>query len=756
MTNIAAAEIAARLGLEAGQVEKALALLDAGCSLAFIARYRKEQTGSLGEGRLRDVLDTRRRMQQLQARKQVVIDEIAQRDSVPEGVARAIRDSDDLAVVEDLAHALRPIRNSAGAKATERGLGPLSQAILQDAVEPPLEGAAADYVDHDHDVHTPDDALAGAMHIIAEAYSVTPAVREEARRAVRNEGVLTCSRGSVPEDRVKEFRDYFAYTESIRDVPPHRVLAVNRGERKKALKATIDVPLEPLLQRCAARVIAGGHRHEAFLRSCLSDAVKRLVLPAVIREVRREMTLAAEDHAMDVFANNVRGILMTPPVTGRRIMAIDPGFRTGCKVAVIDAAGELVRETIVYAHEPQCRWAEAKAALTSVIRDCGVQAIAIGNGTGCHETERLISEIIIEGGLDVEYALVSEAGASAYAASDLAAEEFPRLDPALRATVSVARRLRDPLSEFVKVDPRIIGVGLYQHDIDQQRLKARLDIVVEACINTVGVDVNAASAALLERVSGLSRETAARIIAYRRQAGPLTSREQLLAIEGIDDHVFQQCAGFLFVDGPNPLDRTRIHPERYALAEALVGRFGCSLEDLRSDDGLPGLRQKLEGLSLEALSREHDAGVPTLSHMLWCLEHPHHDPRGDNPAPIFKKQMMSLDDLRPGMWLKGSVRNVVDFGAFVDIGVEEDGLVHVSQFSRKYIKNPADFLHVGQTIDARVLSIDRDRRRIALSMIRETEAPASPPVAGSAPLTQRPGNGLTPPGASSSPTPPPQ
>lgn len=720
------AEIAMHFRLRPDQVRGSLEQLDAGNSLTFVAHYRREATGGLDEETLHKILDFRNDLRSLDARRAAVLDAAREAGTLTPELAATLETSSRRQRIEDLALSLRTARNTAASKAIERGLSPLAEAIVEGAAGSSLDSLAANFIRHDREVHTTEDALAGAAHIIAERFSVRPELRQKVRDLFWSHGVIRCGKGTLPDDQVKEFRDYFAFSESVRDLPPHRVLAVNRGERKKALKATIDLPQDVLLEQCAELVIPAGHPRPDFLLACLKDALDRLVLPAINREVRHELTIRAQEHAVEVFANNVRGILMTPLVPGKRVLAVDPGFRTGCKAAAIDADGKLLGETIVYPHEPQRRWTEAKVTLLAAIGQHGIDVIALGNGTGCHETEKLISEIITENKLDVQYTLVSEAGASAYAASPVAGEEFPKLDPTLRGTVSVGRRLQDPLSEFVKVDPRVIGVGLYQHDIDQRVLKERLDAVTRRCVNSVGVDVNRANVALLENVAGLDATLARAIVTYRRQHGPLRCREDLRQVPGIDETVFRQCAGFLrIVDGDNPLDRTAIHPESYGVALALLQRFGYSPADLARDDGPPGLRQKLERQSLEELSRELGVGIPTLSRLLHCLEHPRYDPRSENPPPIFKKQMIRFEDLTSGMWLKGAVRNVVDFGAFVDVGVTEDGLVHVSQFSRKYIKNPVDFIHVGQTVDVRVMSIDKDRRRIALSMIPE-DAPSPP------------------------------
>lgn len=736
LTDIAAA-IASQLRLRPQQVQGALKLLDENNSIPFIAHHRREQTGGLAEEALLRILECREKLGELESRKDAVLRSIREQGKLTPELEEAVGNAGQLRVVEDIYLAFRPARNTAAALAIDRGLEPLADLILEGRPGGALEDWAANFIRHEREVHTTEDALSGAGHIVAERFSANGRIRQKARDLVWSQGILRCTRGPIPESQVKEFRDYYNFSEPVKNLPAHRVLAVNRGERRKALKVALELPPDLLLGYCRELVIPPGHPWAALLERCLRDALDRLVLPAISREVRRELSERAEDHAVDVFANNVRGILMTPPVRGLRVLAVDPGFRTGCKVAALDAQGQLLGETIVYPHEPQCRWDEAKTALVELVQKHSIDVVAIGNGTGCHETEKLVAEIIAAHNLTITYTFVSEAGITTYAASTLGHEEFPNLDPALRATVSVGRRLQDPLSEFVRVDPRVIGVGLYQHDSDQRRLKQRLDAVVQSCVNRIGVDVNTAHVALLENVAGFNSTLARQLIAYREQVGPFKSREDLRKVPGLDEHVFCQCAGFLKVAGSaQPLDATRIHPDHYGLAEELVRLFGCSAADLTRPEGLPALRPKLEGLSLEKMAQRLGVGIPTLSHVLYCLEHPQADPRDQNPPPIFKREMIRLEDLRPGMWLKGAVRNVVDFGAFVDIGVKEDGLVHISQFSTRYIKNPMDYLHVGQTVDVRILSVDKDRRRIALSMIPQEQAGAgkpAPPAAGPGP-----------------------
>ena len=713
-------EIALQLRLREQQVQSTLDLLRQGNTVPFIARHRKEATGGLNCKTIVAIVELRNRLTALQARKEAVLQAIREQGKLTDELEKAIALASQTWLVEDLYLPFRSQRHTAAMLARDRGLEPLAELILSGEGETQIEDMAANFIRHDREVHTTDDAMAGTSHIIAENYSTNSRLRQKVRDTIWAQGVLRSSRGASADEQLKEFRDYFNFSELIKSLPPHRVLAVNRGERKKILKVVVEMPMDELIGQCGRIAVPEGHPFADFLHQCLTDSLTRLVIPNISREVRRQLSERAEQHAVDVFASNLHGILMTPPLPGVRVLSVDPGFRTGCKVAALDADGLLLGETIVYPHEPQKRWDEAKAALAEVIQKHRIDVVAIGNGTGCHETEKLITEIIADNKLPIKYSLVSEAGASAYAAGESAKEEFPNLDAALRGAISIGRRLQDPIADFVKVDPRCIGVGLYQHDIDQDLLKEHLDQVVYDCINEVGADLNRANVTLLSRISGLNERLACNIVACRSKAGPFRSREQLKNVDGVDEQVFRQSAGFLRIfGGDNPLDRTYVHPEDYPLAHRILQRFGYGNADLPRRDGLPGLREKLRGVSLETLSVELQVGIPTLSDILYCLEYPEHDPRDEHPPPVFKTEMMRLEDLQPGMWLKGTVRNVVDFGAFVDIGVREDGLVHVSQFSSRYIKNPVDFVHVGQTVDVRIMSIDHDRRRIALSMIHD-------------------------------------
>jgi transcriptional accessory protein Tex/SPT6 len=841
------AKLSQRLGVGRERVLPVCALLDSGLHPVFIAHYRKSATGGMDEAALRRLMEVRRELTALEDARQraLRVAEVASA-STPELRAR-LDEAEDPESIEDLVRPLRPKRRTAGFVAKERGLGPLADYAWSPPTDgPDLLAKAAEFVNPGKEVRSPDEALAGAGHILAERIADDPKVRGAARRLVLQNGILKAHQAPGSGKQAAEFRPYFQFQEPISHLPPHRILAVTRGERVKALKVTIEVPPEGLRDRLlhvifpgeprrAARPVSPpaapplapppGHaaaapaptpeaqapppaapasesqtppapatpaegqtpvapgppaetqtpataipaaesgsasaeslgrgspepprespaaptppaegqaaappapgplRAREFLDAVAADALQRLVLPAVEREVRRQLLDRADAHAIEVFAANLRSLLMTRPVRGKRVLAIQPGFRTGCKVVALDATGTLLGETIIYPLEPQQKTAEGKAALMAEIQRHAVEIIAIGNGTGCREVEQLVSELIQDQALAVEYTIVSEAGASAWADSDLARHEFPNLDAAIRATVSIGRRLQDPLAEFVRIDPRAIGVGLYQHDVNQDRLRRALDETMESCAAAVGADAGAASPLMLRRIPGLDEPQVTALVA-KRQAAPLASREDFRSLPGWDDRTFLAAAGFLRIHGDNPLDATRVHPESYPAVERLLASLGHSLADLKAPASAQAVRKKLTGLPLEPLAAELQVPLADLMELVAALQNPQSDPRSQHHGPIFRKKMRELADLQPGMWVKGTVRNVVDFGAFVDIGLKEDGLVHISQFSRRYVRNPLKFLHVGDVVDVRIVSIEADKHRIALTLISETPPPKREP-----------------------------
>ena len=767
--------LARRLTLSRERVLQVCSLLDAGLHAAFIAHYRKGATGGMDEATLQRLIEARRELLDVENLRQRVGRQIAQAGVVDEcgqpGPYRELREeiqaATETAVLEDIDRPFKPRRRTAGLVAYERGLGGLADYAWKRQPEgPDLPVKAAEFVNPDKEVRSPQESLAGASHILAERIAEDFHLRHAVRRFVWDRGILKCRQAKQGGKGAAEFKGYFQFQEAVNRLPPHRILAINRGERSKALKVTLEVPMDDLkkmacdevmpvepdagasgyVRTCAPRSSDAGsderkafalknphlpeHRFRPFLEAVVADALERLVLPTVEREVRRDLTDRAEAHAIDVFAANMRSLLMARPVRGKRVLAIQPGYRTGCKVAVLDAAGALVGETIIYPLEPQDKWDEGKAALLAEIQRHAVQTIAIGNGTGCREVEQLVSEAIEQSGLDLQYAVVSEAGAAVYADSDLARQEFPNLDAAIRATVSIGRRLQDPLAEMVKIDPRAIGVGLYQHDVNQQRLKGALEEVMVSCVAAVGADAHTAAPAMLRYVPGLRPEHVQALCA-RRARSPLAFRADLRTLPGWDEPTFVAAAGFLRVHGDNALDATRVHPESYAAAERLLEKVGHRLQDLKAPASAQAVRQHLTGIALEPLAAELNLPLPDLAELVGALQKPDADPRQQHHGPIFRNKIRRIEDLAPGMWVKGTVRNVVDFGAFVDIGLKEDGLIHISQFSKRYVRNPLKFLHVGDVVDARIVSIDTGKHRIALTLIsEEPKKGGAPPAAG--------------------------
>ena len=712
--------LAPQLKIGRERMASALELLRTGLSPVFIANYRRAATGGMDEQTLIRLRDTHARMAHLESLRQEVYGLADGHGALTETLKQTLQGTDDPEVIEDLARPLRPKRRTAGQVAMERGLSLLAEYIRHGPAEgPDLAVKAADFVDPAREVRSPDEALAGASHILAERVADAPAVRQAVRNFVWKHGALVSRPAGPQAKRNPEFRLYFDFTEPLSRIPPHRVMAINRGQRSKILRVTVTVPFEKLVDHILAMASGQQHRFAEYLRRVVADALRRLILPAVDRQVRRRLTEQAECHATDVFVANLESLLMAKPVAGRRVLALQPGYRTGCKVAVLDANGVLLADTILYPLQPQNKWDEARGALGALITEHGVETVAIGNGTGCREVEALVSETLeahAAGG--VRYAVVSEAGAAAYADSPAAREEFGHLEPAIRAAISIGRRLQNPLKELVKVDPRAIGVGLYQHDVDQGRLQRALADTLTSCVAAVGADANTASPEMLQRVPGLGPEQVQALVA-RRANEPITTRLQLKDLPGWDDTAFLQAAGFLWVHGPNPLDVTRIHPERYADAERLLAHLGHTVDDLASPDVAPAIREALTGLALEPLARELDLPLPRLQHLVGALLNPGKDPRDAHHGPILRDRMRTIEDIQPGQWVKGTVRNVVDFGAFVDIGLKEEGLIHISQFSRRYVRNPLRFLHVGDVVNARVVNVDTEKHRISLSLIHD-------------------------------------
>ncbi|RLT36697.1 MAG: RNA-binding transcriptional accessory protein [Chloroflexi bacterium] len=717
--------IAAATGTQPQQVAGAVELLDEGNTIPFIARYRKERTGGLDEEQLRAVAERLAYLRGLDERKQAVLASLAEQEKLTPALEAAIAAAQTLQAVEDIYLPYRPKRRTRATVARELGLEPLAALILAQPPNGKPETAAQKFLSAD--VPDVEAALAGARDIVAEQMAETAAIRQFGRERFYEKGDLAARLVAEGADEQGKYELYHNFATTVRRVQPHQVLALNRGENEKILRVNIAGPgaeirqhAERLLQRNPRSPFAGQ------LEAAVEDGYNRLLAPAIERESRKALTEAADTHAIGAFQKNLRALLLQPPLRGRVVMGIDPAYRTGCKIAICDATGKLLHTTVLYPHPPQNRRAEALAELSKLVDRYDVQAIAIGNGTASRETEQLVADLVagdrwqVTGGepqstirnSQLAYALVNEAGASVYSASPLARQEFPDLDVSIRGAVSIARRLQDPLAELVKIDPQSIGVGLYQHDVDQKRLAAALDGVVESVVNSVGVNVNTASPALLAQVAGLTSRTAENVVAHRDANGPFRSRAQILKVKGVGPKAYEQAAGFLRIpDGENPLDNTGIHPESYPVVERLAAPFD-SLAFLPLD------RMRQES---RHLSQMLGVGEPTLVDILDALAKPGRDPRDDLPPVQLRADVLSLDDLREGMILTGTVRNVVAFGAFVDIGVKQDGLVHISALADRYVSDPHAVVRVGDVVTVRVLTIDAARGRIGLSMKGEKE-----------------------------------
>lgn len=828
--------IAQDLQIRKAQVEAVVQLLDEGNTVPFITRYRKERTGGLNEDGIRRIQERIVHLRDLSSRKQTILRTIANQGRLNDDLVAAILDADNPKRLEDLYLPFKPKKRTLATEAREKGLEPLALAIwTRDPVVGNLQETLASVVDPWKQLHTPEDVATGVRHILAELISELAEVRGPMRFYLWDTALLVSVKvETVPEGKGREYRDYYNFKEPIRFIPPHRILAVNRGEREQILRVRLDLDLNRARDISLDQLPLADHPHREFILPAVQDALERLLLPSLEREIRRELTDRAQDHAIGIFARNLRSLLLRPPLGGKRVLAIDPGIRTGCKVAVLDETGNLLEEGVIYPHQPQKKVAEAKRKLEQLVRKYQTGIVAIGNGTACRETEQLVADLIsdfenrrlnplppespippvtaettpppsaepmvqsvaetvsspvlpavetvsettivstvvpgagepalvsdvstvpatseeivsapavetpatsappaaakpepeappisLEGlpepPADLAYVIVIESGASDYSASPIAKEEFPNLDATARGTISIGRRLQDPLAELVKIDPQHIGVGLYQHDVKAKHLKESLEGVIESCVNTVGVDVNTASVPLLRHVSGLNQLVAREIVEYRKQHGQFSSRDQLKSVPQVGDARFTQAAGFLKIrTGDNPLDATWVHPESYAVAEEVLREAGFAPADIRDRAKLDAFRQKLNTLNPDDIAGKLNVGVPTVRDIFDALARPDRDPRDDRPQPIFRKGVLKIEDLKPGMELKGEVLNVVDFGAFVDVGLKDSGLVHISQMANRYIKSPYDVIAVGDVVPVWVISVDADMGRVSLTMI---------------------------------------
>lgn len=727
-------QVAQRIGLPEPHVAAAVRLLDEGNTVPFITRYRRDQTGGLDEVDIRRIAESVAKARQVAERKQTILRTIQGQGKLTPELEQRIQAAESSKQLEDLYLPYKPRKLSLAEIARQRRLEPLAREILAaDAAAADLDTRAADFVDPDVQVTSVADALLGVGHIIAHDFSERAPLRQRLRGILARVGRLRSQKveveGKPLSKDAKHYRDYFDFSEHIDRVPPHRVLAINRGERSRLLKVRVEGPEEEMQAAAEELLVPTDHPHADFLRGCVRDALQRLVLPSLEREMRREITDACEEHAVAVFARNLRNLLLQPPVAGRRVLAIDPGFKSGCKAVVIDEYGTPVDHAVLHiiGQKEKKEAAVRKIVEMATTHRCSV--IAIGNGTAGREVETLVAELVTGElqPLDVAYVIVNEAGASVYSTSAYAREELPGHEAAVRGSISIGRRLQDPLSELVKIEPANIGVGLYQHDVKARHLHASLDGVVESCVNYVGVDVNTASPALLRYVSGLNQATARNLHEWRAKNGPFASRQQLLDVPGFGDSAFVQAAGFLKIaGGENPFDATWIHPESYAIAEKVLERLGGTVGDLTTRQGAEMLAQRVAAVDLDGLSAELGVGRLLLADIIDQLLRPGRDPRDDLPQPFFKKGVLKLEDLEVGMELQGAVLNVVDFGAFVDIGLHDSGMVHISQLSRRYVRDPHDVVCVGQVVNVWVLEIDKARRRVALTMIKPGTEPPKP------------------------------
>lgn len=718
--------IAEELNIKPSQVENTVKLIDEGNTIPFIARYRKEVTGGLSDEVLRDLGERLTYLRNLEQRKEEVIKSIEEQGKLTDEILQAVVIAKTLAEVEDIYRPYKQKKKTRATVAKAKGLEPLAHLIIEQKEKKSMEEIAKEYINidklseedkknKDKVVNTAEEAIQGALDIIAEDISDNAKYRKEIKRQCYREGLIE-TKATNPEEK-SNYEMYYEYSEAIKYIPSHRILAINRGEKEEFLKVKIQKPEEKILAYIERDIIKGETQFTAMLKETILDSFKRLIEPSIEREIRSDLTEKAEEKAIKVFGQNSKQLLLGAPIKGKTVMGFDPAYRTGCKIAVIDETGKVLDYTTVYPTEPQNDVVGAKRELLKLIEKHKVDMIAIGNGTASRESEMFVADMIKDVARPVHYVIVSEAGASVYSASKLATEEYPDINVSIRGAISIARRLQDPLAELVKIDPKAIGVGQYQHDVNQKRLAESLTGVVEDSVNKVGVDVNTATPSLLSYVSGINNSIAKNIVKYRDENGKLKNRKQLLKVPKLGKVAFEQCAGFLRIfDGDNPLEITAVHPESYEPTEKLLANLGFDKEDLQDKEKLEELRKKLKSVNVATMAKELEIGEMTLSDIMEELSKPGRDPREDMPKPILRSDVLKLEDLKEGMVLSGTVRNVIDFGAFVDIGVKHDGLVHISEMSDKFIKNPSEVVSVGDVVKVKVIKIDQERQKVGLSM----------------------------------------
>jgi len=707
------AKLAEELQIKKGQAEAAVKLIDEGNTIPFIARYRKEATGALSDEILRNLFDRLTYLRNLEEKKQTVLASIEEQGKLTEELKAQILAAETQVAVDDLYRPYRPKRRTRAIIAKEKGLEPLANIILLQLLKTPLEEEAKQYINEEKEVLTVEDAIAGAKDIIAEMISDDADYRTKIRDLTMKKGRLISNAKDKEAESVYEM--YYEYDEALAKVSGHRTRAINRGENEKVLTVKIEAPVEDIIVYLEKKIITHPEGECAVaIKEAIADAYDRLIAPSIEREIRNDLTEKAEDGAIKVFGKNLEQLLMQPPIAGQVVLGWDPAFRTGCKLAVVDPTGKVLDTTVIYPTAPQNKVEEAKAVLKKLISKYKITLISLGNGTASRESEQVIVSLLKEIPVQVQYIIVNEAGASVYSASKLATEEFPNFDVGQRSATSMARRLQDPLAELVKIDPKSIGVGQYQHDMNQKKLSEALGGVVEDCVNKVGVDLNTASASLLEYISGISKVIAKNIVTYREENGAFKSRAELLKVAKLGPKAYEQCAGFMRISGgKNPLDGTGVHPESYDATKELLAKLGYTLEDV-TNRSVAGISKKVS--DYKKLATELGIGELTLQDIVKELEKPARDPREDMPKPILRSDVLEMKDLTPGMVLKGTVRNVIDFGAFVDIGVHQDGLVHISQICDRYIKHPLEAVSVGDIVEVKVMSVDVKKQRIQLTM----------------------------------------
>ena len=719
--------IAEELNIKPTQVEATIKLIDEGNTIPFIARYRKEVTGGLSDEILRDLSDRLNYLRNLEQRKQEVINSIEEQGKLTDEILQNVAIAKTLAEVEDIYRPYKQKKKTRATVAKAKGLEPLADIILAQDEKKDIFELAKDFINvdklsdedkknKDKVVNTAEEAVQGALDIIAENISDNAKYRKEIKRLCYREGIIVTKASN--EEEKTNYEMYYDFNEAIKFIPSHRILAINRGEKEEAIKVKIEKPEEKILAYIERDILKKEEtQFTQMLKDTILDAFKRLIEPSIEREIRSDLTEKAEEKAIKVFGQNSKQLLLGAPIKGKTVMGFDPAYRTGCKIAVIDETGKVLDYTTVYPTEPQNDVVGAKRELLKLIDKDKIDMIAIGNGTASRESEMFVADMLKDTPRDVSYVIVSEAGASVYSASKLATEEYPDINVSIRGAISIARRLQDPLAELVKIDPKAIGVGQYQHDVNQKRLAESLAGVVEDSVNKVGVDVNTATPSLLSYVSGINSTIAKNIVKYRDENGKLKNRKQLLKVPKLGKVAFEQCAGFLrIMDGDNPLEITAVHPESYEATEKLLKSIGFDKEDIRNKEKLTDLRQKLKTIDVKKTSAELGIGEMTLTDIIAELAKPGRDPRDEMPKPILRQDVLKLEDLKEDMILTGTVRNVIDFGAFVDIGVKYDGLVHISEMSDKFIKNPSDIVSVGDIVKVRVIKVDMERKKVALSM----------------------------------------